>query len=247
MNESSNIPPVMNPTTAGLNQNVNQSDVPLGQLEGERQPIPSLSAAIEVVLREPRRLMFQLTQPRQGRLAGGLMLVTLLCISIYGLVVGTFSGGAQLLAAPVKISAGLLLTTLICLPSLYIFSCLGGAKARLSEVGGLLAAFLALTTILLIGFAPVAWVFSQSTDSVAAMGALHLLFWFIATGFGLRLLERGLRHHGAQSGLLRIWTVIFLLVALQMSTALRPLVGTAPTLLPSTKQFFLAHWMEAFK
>ena len=69
----------------------------------------------------------------------------------------------------------------------------------------------------------------------------------ITTGFGLRLLERGFRHHGAKAGILRIWTMIFLLVALQMTTALRPLVGTAPTLLPATKQFFVAHWMESFK
>jgi hypothetical protein len=32
-----------------------------------------------------------------------------------------------------------------------------------------------------------------------------------------------------------------------MTTALRPLVGTAPTFLPETKQFFVAHWMEVFK
>jgi hypothetical protein len=173
--------------------------------------------------------------------------VTLLSSSIYGLVVGTFSGGDQLLAAPVKIAGGLLLSAVICLPSLYIFSCLSGARARLSEVCGLLVAFLALMTILLIGFAPVAWVFSQSTASVAAMGALHLLFWLIATGFGLRLLSRGFHHFGARDGLMRVWTVIFLLVALQMTTALRPLVGTAPTLLPATKQFFVAHWADFLK
>jgi hypothetical protein len=141
----------------------------------------------------------------------------------------------------------LLLSALICLPSLYIFSCISGARARLGEVCGLFAAFLALMTILLIGFAPVAWVFSQSTASVAAMGAMHLVFWLIATGFGLCLLERGFRHHGTQGGLMRIWTVIFLLVALQMTTTLRPIVGTAPTLLPTTKQFFVAHWIEAFQ
>lgn len=140
-----------------------------------------------------------------------------------------------------------MLSAMICLPSLYIFSCLGGVRAQLGEVCGLLAAFLALMTILLIGFAPVAWVFSQSTASIGAMGALHLLFWFIATGFGLRLLERGFRCHGIQGGMIKIWTVIFLLVALQMTTALRPFVGKAPTLLPTTKQFFVAHWMEFFQ
>ncbi len=247
MNETTNIPPMINSTIAGMGRGIQQPGPPLGEMESDRKPIASLIAAIEAVLREPRRVLYQLTQPQQGRLTRDFLFVTLVSSAIYGLVAGTFSGGEQLLAAPVKITAGLLLSAAICLPSLYIFSCLGGGRARLSEVCGLLAAFLALMTILLIGFAPVAWVFSQSTASVAAMGALHLVFWFIATGFGLRLLERGFRHHGAQGGMMRIWTVLFLLVALQMTTALRPLVGTAPTLLPETKQFFVAHWMEAFK
>jgi hypothetical protein len=247
MNESSNISPIVNATTAGIGHGFHPSDPPPGEVESDRRPIAGLLMAIEAVLREQRRVLFQLTQPRQGRLVSDLVFVTLVSSSIYGLVVGTFSGGEQLLTAPVKIAGGLLLSAVICLPSLYIFSCLSGARARLSEVCGLLAAFLAMMTILLIGFAPVAWVFSQSTASVAAMGTLHLLFWFIATGFGLRLLERGFRCHGAQVGMMRIWTIIFLLVALQMTTALRPLVGTAPTLLPATKQFFVAHWMESFQ
>ena len=247
MNESSDIPPVINPTLASFGRGPQQSNPPLGEVESDRQPIASLVTAIEAVLREPRRVLFQLTQPQQGRLVRNLVFVTVAASFIYGLVAGTFSGGEQLLAAPVKITGGLLLSAVICLPSLYIFSCLSGARARLGEVCGLFAAFLALMTILLIGFAPVAWVFSQSTDSVATMGALHLLFWFIATGFGLRLLERGFRHHGAHNGPLWIWTVIFLLVALQMTAALRPIIGTAPTLLPTTKQFFVAHWVESFK
>jgi hypothetical protein len=67
----------------------------------------------------------------------------------------------------------------------------------------------------------------------------------ITTGFDLRLLERGFHHHGAQDGMMRIWTIIFLPASLQMTTALRPLVGTAPTLLPATKQFFVAHCPRA--
>jgi hypothetical protein len=247
MHESSDLPPIMNPPHPGLGRGPYAPDPPLGELAGDRQPVASLVTALEAVLREPRRLLYQLTQPQPGRLVRDLLFVTLAASIIYGFVVGTFSGGEQLLAASVKIAGGLLLSAAICLPSLYIFSCLGGGKARLGEVCGLLAAFLALMTILLIGFAPVAWVFSQSTASVAVMGTLHLVFWLVAMRFGLRLLERGFRHHGARDGMLRIWTVIFLLVALQMTTALRPLLATAPTFLPATKQFFISHWMESFK
>ena len=103
-------------------------------------------------------------------------------------------------------------------------------------------------TLLLIGFAPVAWVFSQSTESVAAMGALHILFWFVAAYFGLRFLTAGFRHLNATSNAgLNVWIVLFIMVCLQMTTSLRPLVGKADTFLPKQKKFFVTHWSESMK
>jgi len=151
-------------------------------------------------------------------------------------------------AAPVKIAGGLLLSGLICLPSLYIFACLSGAHTRLAEVCGLVAGLLALTTVLLIGFAPVAWVFSQSTESVAAMGALHLAFAAIAVGFGMKFLARGFEQLNARfGGGLRVWTIIFVLVLLQMTAALRPILGTSDAFLPTEKRFFVSHWTDSLR
>jgi hypothetical protein len=221
---------------------------PLGDDPAEREAIPNLIALIECVLREPRRVMFQLRQPGAGRLIGGMLLVGVLCSLIYGVIVGSFSGGVQWWAAPLKITVGLLVSLLICLPSLYIFTCLSGSQARLTEIFGLVAGLFMLMTLLLVGFAPVAWLFSQSTQQVAWMGFLHLLFWGISTGFGLRFLHAGFAHARAQSSSgVNTWAVIFLLVALQMTAALRPLVGTADTLLPTDKKFFVTHWLDCLK
>jgi hypothetical protein len=41
-----------------------------------------------------------------------------------------------------------------------------------------------------------------------------------------------------------VWVIIFMLVMVQMTTALRPLIGTADTFLPTKKEFFLAHWAD---
>jgi hypothetical protein len=189
--------------------------------------------------------MYQLRQPGSGRLTLAMLFMAVVCSLIYGLVVGSFSMGQQLWAAPVKIGSGLFFSALICLPSLYIFTCLGGSQARLTEVCGLLAGLLMLMTVLLVGFAPVAWLFSQSTESVAWMGALHLAFWAIATFFGLRFLESGFSHSRARSTIgLNTWIIIFILVTIQMTTALRPLVGTSDTLLPRDKKFFVSHWSD---
>ena len=211
-------------------------------------PVAGFVGAVEAILRQPRRIMHQLRQPGQGSLVGRLLLIAVVCSLVYGLVVGTFSRGDQLWAAPVKIAAGLLLSALICLPSLYIFSCLSGSQARLVEVFGLLAGLLALTTVLLIGFAPVAWVFSESTQSLAAISALHLAFWLIATWFGLRFLSAGFAQLGGKSSAgLKVWIVVFLLVACQMTTALRPIVGTASSFLPQEKRFFINHWSKCLE
>jgi hypothetical protein len=100
-------------------------------------------------------------------------------------------------------------------------------------------------TILLIGFAPVAWIFSQSTYSVAWMGGLHLVFWCVATIFGVRFLKQGFSRTEAKSQAgVNVWIIIFLLVALQMTTALRPIVGKSDTFFPAEKKFFIAHWVD---
>src|SRR5437016_9215893 len=179
MNDPHSPPPVIpaGPPSAG------PSSLPLGANPDEKVPVANFVGAIEAILREPRRVMFQLRQPGAGRLIAAMLTVSVVCGLIYGVIAGTFSGGTQLWAAPIKIAGGLLISALICLPSLYIFSCLSGSQARLAEICGLVAGLLMLMTILLIGFAPVAWLFSQSTDSVTWMGMLHLVFWFMYTFF----------------------------------------------------------------
>jgi len=212
------------------------------------QPVQGVIPAVEAILREPGRIAATFRQRGQGRLILGLLAVAAFCCTIYGLVVGTFSGGAQLWAAPIKIAAGMLISGLICLPSLYIFSCLSGSPARLAQVFGFLTGLLALSAILLIGFAPVAWVFSASTQSVTGMGALHLIFWIVATWFGLRFLIGSLKQFAPKSSEgVKVWAIIFILVQLQMMTALRPLISTSDTFLPREKKFFAGHWADCIE
>jgi hypothetical protein len=236
-NENTSVPPIITPANSLAGEN-----------PSEKIPITGIFSAVEALLRQPRRVLFHLTKKNPSALIASMLVIALFCSLIYGLVVGTFSSGTQLWAAPVKISLGLLISALICLPSLYIFACLSGSQAKLVEVAGLVGGLLALMTVLLIGFAPVAWVFSQSTESVVAMGALHLVFWFIATYFGLRFLNNGFAQLSSTfNGGLKLWVVLFLLVMVQMATALRPIVGTAGTFLPTEKKFFVTHWSDSFK
>lgn len=210
-------------------------------------PINGMAAAIESMLRQPKRVHHALRQPGAMRVLFSMVFVSVVCALIYGVVVGTFSRGPQLWIAPLKIAGGLLVAGIICLPSLYIFACLSGSRARLAEMAGLVAGLLLLMTLLLIGFAPVAWLFSESTNSLGWMGALHLIFWGIATIFGFRFLDAGFAGTQARSRAgLNVWSIVFILVCLQLTTALRPIIGKADTIFPgaSEKKFFIKHWSD---
>jgi hypothetical protein len=204
------------------------------------------TSVIESLLKHPGRIIHELQHERAGAVSLWLLLFALMGMALYGVVVGTLSGGQQLWLAPAKLSLGTFFAMLICLPSLYIFSCLDGVEAPIRTIAGALFAAVCLNALLLIGFAPVGWIFSQSTDSVVLMGVLHLLFWAVGVVFALRLLRAvaGLLGTGGARHL-RVWGGIFVLVCLQMTSALRPIIGTAETVLPREKKFFVAHWIDS--
>jgi hypothetical protein len=212
------------------------------------EPMPegrSPILVLEALLKYPGKIIHELQNNWRAPLAIWLLILALLGMATYGVVVGSFSGGTQMWIAPTKLALGTLLSVLICLPSLYIFACLGGIDARLRTVSGVLLAAVGLSALLLIGFAPVAWIFSQSTDSVPFMGALHLALWAIGIGFGLRLIgAMGRLLGGSAASQMKLWSLIFIVVCLQMTTTLRPIIGTSTHFLPGEKKFFLAHWFE---
>lgn len=211
---------------------------------GEPVTIWSIAAAL---LKQPGAVLHELLHGRAGSVLAALATLAAVALALYGVVVGSLSAGGQLWIAPAKIVTGSLAAALICLPSLFVFLCLNGANARLRPVLGLMLAAIGLMAILLASFCPIAWVFSQSTDSVPFMAGLHLILWIVAALFGLRLLiNAAAALWGKTSGRLGLWAAIYLVVCLQMMTALRPIVGSSPDILPTEKQFFLAHWWETF-
>ncbi|MEO1835547.1 MAG: hypothetical protein ABGZ49_08645, partial [Akkermansiaceae bacterium] len=113
------------------------------------------------LLKRPLSLIYSLETDEDGRqILLRLLLISIASLVIFGLVVGTFSWQEQIWAAPLKIVSGLLFSGLICLPSLYIFACLGGLDAKFRTIVGVLCGLIALSGLLLVGFAPVVWLFS---------------------------------------------------------------------------------------
>ena len=102
---------------------------------------------------------------------------------------------------------------------------------------------LALAGLLLLGFSPAIWIFAESTNSFGFMGLLALVSWGISVLFALRFLHSAVKAAGGhQKAPLMVWSGIFLLVTLQMTTSLRPIIGQSEKFLTSEKKFFLQHW-----
>lgn len=211
-------------------------------------PLPEtldMRSMFEALLRSPRALVRRLADPGHGAFVPFLV-IAIVSLLVFGGVLGRFAMGTQMWAAPLKITAGLLIAGVICYPSLYIFSCLAGSQAGASQLAASFAGMLALAGLLLLGFAPAVWIFTQATNSLGFMGVLALCAWLIALIFGLRFLENAVGATGSVSkGPFSVWSIIFLLVTLQMTTSLRPILGRESQLLTSEKKFFIQHWIES--
>ncbi len=205
----------------------------------------SFSNILNHLLKKPLSVIHEINHGTKNPLPE-LLLITLASLGIFGLVLGMFSAGDQLWAAPAKVIGGVLFSAVICLPSLYIFGALGGMDAKLQHTAGLMLTFIAITSLLLVGFAPVVWLFSTSSNSLVFFGFLSLVIWLVCLVFGLRVISRAARSMGGGHGShLRIWAIIFTLVTLQMTTTLRPIIGESNQFLNlQQKRFFIHHWLD---
>lgn len=223
-------------------------NTPPPQLPDSEKIVPqsetSFVQVFEGLLKSPKNLIAGIAQSKTpGAFTSRLLLLALGGFLIFGMTLGSFSFHEQLWAAPLKTVLGLAFSTVICLPSLYVFSALTGTTLGIKQIVQGMAGALALMASLLLGFTPVLWVFSQSTTSEAFFGFLVLATWLIAVFFGTGFLLKMLSQSGTEKkGPLKIWIGIFLLVTLQMSTTLRPLIGRSETLFTTEKRFFLEHW-----
>ena len=201
---------------------------------------------IEALLRRPAALVDHLAKPNHGATIRFAM-ISIVSVLLFGVVLGCFAKHEQLWAAPLKIAAGLLVSGAICFPSLYIFATLAGSRANVQQLAACLTGALALAGLLLLGFSPAVWIFAESTDSFGFMGSLGVGAWVIAVVFSLKFLRTVVTSSGGtQQAPLIIWSIVFMLVTLQMTTSLRPILGRSPAYFTQEKKFFLQHWAENF-
>lgn len=208
--------------------------------------IEVLSDKLTTLLAHPGQLFRDIAEDRDVD-AASLFMIGVGCFGLYGFAAGLFGG---LSGAFVGLFKGALITVfaqLLCLPSLFILSCVGGLPIRLSQTIKICAAITASLGLILVAFAPVAWLFSISTESLGFVVTLSTLIVFISYYIARRLFrENGdspLRSRG-----LHWWLVLQLVVTLQMTTALRPiLIEPDEPWWAEEKKLFVGHFLDSFK
>ncbi|MFA6566608.1 MAG: hypothetical protein WCS96_00200 [Victivallales bacterium] len=213
----------------------------------DSEDVNRVSWLTENLLKDPLKVITGFDRMSTFGFLVNVLLVNIVCLSAYGVIVGSFSGGIQWYMSPAKIIVGLILAILFCFPSFYIFICLAGIDVKPGKAFLVLLSSVSVFSILIVGFAPIAWVFSQSTSTVFFIGFFHLVFWLISTLFGMRVLLKAATSLKCKNMFYPLfWILIFLITSLQMMTALRPMIGTADTILPKEKMFFMYNWGKLF-
>jgi len=185
------------------------------------------------LLREPGAILRDIgSGERIAERAGALLLVTVALCAGYGAVLGLFSGGLQPLLAALKLPIVVTGSALLCTPTLYVFNALSGSRLSYLQTVGLALLMAAALGLMLVAFAPIVWFFGVSTEGSGFMRTLHLAVFTVAVGFGLRTLNvarRYLEFRGGSvvlgGGLYFIWSVLVVLVGLQMGWWFRPLLA----------------------
>ena len=204
---------------------------------------PGVFSVAEVLLKKPGQIAYEIERGNPWRMFRILMAIALVSFLVFGLTVGMFSWGQQLWITPLKVTGGVMFSALICFPSLFIFACLSGIDISVRSCLVMLTGLLAISGLLLLGFAPVSWVFSQSTEGVVFIGWMNLVFWFLALWCGVRFMQKSVQcSHGRRMAYMSGWVVIFILVTLQMTSTLRPIIGSSDQVFTSEKKFFIDHW-----
>jgi hypothetical protein len=127
-------------------------------------------------------------------------------------------------------------TAFLCTPTFYVFNAILGSKFTLKQTVAAILFLAALSALVLMAFAPIAWFFTVSTGGIGFLTSLHLFILHVAVSYGVRSLNQARKYlshldetqtpiHG---GFLILWFVIVLFVALQMAYYLRPFFEPLP-------------------
>ena len=164
-----------------------------------------------------------------------LLICSSIFFAIYGAIMGSFSGGLQIISSAIKLPALYLLTLIICLPTLYFFDIISGSKRTFPQYLALLLASMSVISVMLFGFAPVTLFFRISINDYVFFSLLNIAILAITGFIGINFFYKAMRSFTDQdseqakyrTGVIKGWLVLYAFVGSQLGWTLRPFFGEA--------------------
>src|SRR5919202_2802945 len=162
-----------------------------------------------------------------------LLICSSLFLAFYGAIIGSFSGGLQIVGSAIKLPALYLITLIICLPTLYFFDVILGSSRTFGQYLTLLFASMAMISVMLFGFAPIAVFFRLSINDYQFFKLLNVVIFAITGIIGVSFFYRGMLFFNNQDSektkgrtdVVKAWLVLYGFVGSQMGWTLRPFFG----------------------
>ncbi|MEM8637492.1 MAG: actin-binding WH2 domain-containing protein [Cyanobacteria bacterium P01_G01_bin.54] len=175
---------------------------------------------------------------KQEQYLNATALSLLICSSgffaLYGMILGSFKGGLQILVSAVKLPALYLITLAICLPALFFFEVVAGSQRKFMQYLVLLLGAMGVISVMLLGFAPVTLFFRLSLSDYTFFQLLNIFILGLASVIGVQVFYRGMVALTASEDLalkqrqlaMKLWLVLYGFVGSQLGWTLRPFFGS---------------------
>ena len=124
---------------------------------------------------------------------GAMVVSSLVCLLVYGAVLGSTHSALQALSSAIKVPILFLATLVVCSPTLYFFEILFGSNQTIGKSFALVLTAIAVTAVLLLAFAPVSLFFLLSSSNYQFFKLLNVVIFAVAAIRGVSFLSYGTR------------------------------------------------------
>ncbi len=159
----------------------------------------------------------------------------LLCLFtfIYGVIMGSYHGVAQAIAAGVKVPVLFLLSLIICFPAFFIIQYILGSRLKMYQMVSIILSGFVLTGAIMVSFTPIVIIFLLTGGNYYFLQLLHIGIFVLSGLFGMKTIVDALKFSCEKKNIypqigvviFRFWVVILAFIAIQLAWNFRPFLG----------------------
>jgi len=151
----------------------------------------------------------------------------------YGVVMGSYHGVQQAIAAGVKVAALYTLALVICFPAFFIIQFILGSKLKLGQMTAIILSGFVLTSAIMLSFIPIIVFFLLTGGNYYFLQLLHVAVFGLSGIFGMKTVVDALKYSCEEKSVypqtgvtvFKFWVVILAFVGMQLAWNLRPFLG----------------------